>query len=289
VSNETHCYLVFPRVIVDHFVDQITFADTPIIPLYKKVKSQIGLLFAEPQRAMEQLCRCCIAVRFQEILIQPKGTFGSLLPFLDHSFVTNRVLSNPTSYCFPKIADRNLTTATDNKKLIKECLNHQYPHIHSPEVCPEDWEELLAWAMKGVLYIAAPKSASADAYVFWTDSAGYDILAFQIKSGATSVTTAIIIDECKKTFVPTLQKYRKTLVVAAASLAQTIPKRKGKGITSTEYAIKFDKGAVLKCKRKEDDKMIDETYEIPSNAQLIILLPKGLETFLSTYNIELIQ
>jgi len=241
---------------------------------------------------MEQLCRFCVVIRFQDNLFHHSGTFGSLFPFLEKSVVANQVLSDTTSYCFPKIVDKNLTTnAKQNSKKIKECLNQQYPHLNYPEVNPADWGQLFDWAKKGVLYIPAEKSASADAYVFWANGENVRrILAFQLKSGATPVTIANIIDECEKTFVPTLlTACQITLVVAAASLHNTIPSLCGNGITTTNYAVRLDQGAVLKCIRVKEKKRIPTEYSLPKNAQLIILLKQGLESFISSYNIELVQ
>jgi len=145
------------------------------------------------------------------------------------------------------------------------------------------------------LYVPASKSHSADLYVFWSNS----ILAFQLKSGSSEIGLQIIIEECTKTIVPQLGNYNITLVIVAASLESHVKSLSGNGINVTKFSIQIEPGVKLKWVSKKrvrtkngpseslEQKEIE--YVIPPNAQLIILLEKGLELFLSSYNMSVIQ
>jgi len=142
------------------------------------------------------------------------------------------------------------------------------------EVHPKRWRFIWKHAKRGVVYVAAPRSRSADLYVFWDEV----ILAVQVKSGGTAVTLADIVKEAKKTFtfhIPTI------LVIAVTALCADVGLLKGKKITTTEYHVSIRSGGCV-CFGKQN-------YCVPDNAELIVLLPKGLDMFLSAPNVLILK
>jgi len=298
-KREIPCYVVFPWVVVDQFINQIDVNnhEHEIVPIYSRLKQDLGPMFANPQVAMEALCKLCVAVRFREDFNQ-KRTFGYYFPFLEESFVKNEVLSNTRGYYLPKMVAEPMKESIDKKKpKIMKVLKTEYPNHGVEFVCvhQNDWDTLVTWVEKEILYIAAPQSSSADLYVFWPKS----ILAFQLKSGATPLSVGTVADECEKTFILSLLKmgYTITLVIAAASLNDQVKNlhlSRQNSISCTKYAIKMEAGTKLQYqqydqtqKRKRTEILVE--YIVPKNTQVIILLKHGLEMFISSYNLSVIQ
>ena len=209
----------------------------------------------------------CIVARFEENMFKQDATFGYLFPFLENSFVANQKLEQTTSYCLPKLVQENQVDFSLQK--LQAHLNCKFPTETYPEVHISHWSEIFQNAKKGVLYIPATMSKSADAYVFWNNPD--TILAFQLKSGGQHTTETTIVEECQKIFEQ-LEHYRITLVVVPATYT---PPDKFKN----KLCVTYTAGEVI----------TGTTYHIPPNAQVIVLCKAGLAMFFSSYNLPLLQ
>lgn len=271
-SDSVPCYVVFPRVIVELFLRTTTFEDIAILPVYRRFKECLGTMLP-PAILLEGLCRICLVARFKEgDQFKPGQKFGTLFPFFHNSFIANCTLAETDSYCLPKMVVNKATT-WDPVKMV-EFLYARFPQAYYLEANVDKWNEIFRLGRKGALYVPAAASSSADAYVFWDPST---ILAFQLKSGAQTMSNAHIVDECKKTFVPSLEDCKITLVVVAASFAENNSQKQG---THILY------GSGKKLAYKKANQTLE--YKIPANAEVIVLYKAGVEMLISSYNLGIV-
>jgi len=277
------CYIAFPQVVVQHFVNCLKPTDMPKAPFYAAIVRDLQPMSIGKADMLEELGRICIITRFQENLFGLKGTFGSLLPFLRDSYVFDCSLVQPLqTYCFPKI----MTSGNFDEIAVKELLSREYNgETKSGSYCQvsqDDWMSLTYLVKPGVFYVAAPASSSGDVYSFLNSKFwGEVIFTVQMKSGGQYLVLKHICEEAEKTFVdPLPEKYKMCLVIAATHIGTVVTEFESKTVTKEENEfITWSAGTKVDYrgyKSPTDHTIVDKTYTVPKKLSNFNITEKQL-------------
>ena len=231
------------------------------------------------------------------------ATFEERFPFLSHSSIAKEIVKLPespyrqllkivTKFKGPGSAAYLETMTNEQReahlKLLKDHIAKPPSLIQEEKrIYKGDWNYLLKIVQPEVLYIPAPKSASADLIYFATTM---NSIHFQFKAEKRPLNMDIIIKEARKTFAaPLVDGKTLTFVMVALNVdLETIKKRiisKNKcievSLNNQILSIVLQSEASLKGHK--------ETWQIPHNMDIVILLRQGLEQLITKHNLNLFE
>ena len=271
--DEDYHFLVIPPVMLDKVAEESPDPRLPfwsslynVCPVQSKAQSSGDLL--------EVMVQHILRLRVSEELHCAPQPLSQSLSFLKGSIIGEDTFRYVEFKSFPK-----LTTVPKPGKTVEELKEF----FHNPsgagfhDVHPADFAKLVGCLENGIFYVPRPMSSSGD-LLFKTD--GLDaIVEMQFKNGKQEVNSSMMAAELEKSCCFHSGKQNVVFVM----IALTTPREKlppgASVVGSSGNTIALRYGGSTRF----------DTFAVPSNLEVIIVLEPGLVSCLTQTNVDILR
>jgi len=281
VEGEVRHFLVIPPAILDN----ISLACTdPRVPFWASLY-KTNPFHANAQDAgsvLELMAQQCLRLRVSEELNQRGRKLEDILDFVRGSKVADKTFtpaSNSAFKEFPKITSSPTPgkSAEKLRKYFEDPRSAGFSDVH-PSDLPKVYESLES----GFFYVPRPKSSSAD-LIFKTDGPDSCFIEWQFKNGKQQVDGKMLEAELQKSICCVAAGQEDAFSAVFVMVGLTVGELPEGG-----EAVRGRNGDTIAVRYGEAD-VIHNAVLVPKGLQVIVVLEKGLLTFLTEQNISVLK